>query len=105
MEIKREHQINIWYVIGAFLAVMAIQNLLFQSNHAKTIPYSEFQQLIDQDKVTDLVIGPTRITGTYREPQGDILHFATERVPEDLAAILAKKNISFSGEAGPGILT
>ena len=105
MEIKREHQINFWYVIGALLAMMAIQSLLFQPTHIKTIPYSEFQQLIDQDKVTDLVIGPTRITGTYKEPQGDFQHFATERVPQDIAAILEKKNLAFSGEAGPGLLT
>ncbi|MFI5387327.1 MAG: ATP-dependent zinc metalloprotease FtsH [Fimbriimonadales bacterium] len=105
MEIKREHHINFWYIIGAFLAVMAIQSLLFQPTRTKTIPYSEFQQLIDQDKVTDLVIGPTRITGSYREPQDDVQHFATERVPGDLAGILAKKNIAFSGEAGPGLLT
>ena len=64
MEIKREHQINFWYVIIAFVAVLLIQDFLFQPTHIKAIPYSEFQQLADQGKVTDLVIGPGQISGT-----------------------------------------
>jgi cell division protease FtsH len=105
MEIKREHHINFWYIIAAFLGVLAIQSLLVQPTHVKTIPYSEFQQLVDQDKVTDLVIGATQITGTFKEPENkDIPHFTTNRVEPGLAEILAKAKLSFSGEAGPGLL-
>ena len=118
MEIKREHQINFLYVIAAFAAILLIQNLLFQPSHIKTIPYSEFQQLVDQGKVTDLVIGPGQITGTYKEPQAQAntqvgqttaaanqpQHFVTQRVPPDLAGSLSSKNLSFSGEPGPGLL-
>src|SRR6266700_1860473 len=120
MEIKREHQINFWYIIAAFVGVMLIQNFLMSGpGHIKTIPYSEFQQLVDQGKVTNLVIGPGQITGTFREsePQavkpggpttageGQLQHFITERVPQDLADTLAKKSLSFSGQPGPGILS
>src|SRR5438477_6636835 len=111
MEIKRQHQINFWYIIAAVIAVMLIQNWLYQPTHIKTIPYSEFQQLVDQGKVTDLVVGPDQITGTYKEPQAQTntsssqttapenqpQHFVTQRVPQDLADALAKKDLSFSG--------
>jgi cell division protease FtsH len=70
MEIKREHQINFWYVIVALLAVILIQDLFFTPSHIKTIPYSEFEQLVAQGKVTDIVVGPTTITGTYRTALG-----------------------------------
>jgi cell division protease FtsH len=106
MEIKREHHINFWYIIAAFLGVTLIQSLLFQPIHVKTIPYSEFQQLVDQDKVTDLVIGATQITGTFKEPADkDIPHFVTNRVDPGLAETLAKAKLTFSGEAGPGLFT
>src|SRR6266700_7857201 len=120
MEIKREHQINFWYIIAAFVGVMLIQNyLMSEPGHTKTIPYSEFQQRVDQGKVTNLVIGPGQITGTFKEsePQavkpggpttageGQLQHFITERVPQDLADTLAKKSLSFSGQPGPGILS
>ncbi len=108
---KREHQISFWYVIVATLAVIWIQQLLFQPTHIETIPYNEFQQLVDESKVTDLVIGPDRITGTYTAPvrqaeaqEGQPQHFTVERVPKDLADSLASKGINFSGEPGPGLL-
>jgi len=118
MEIKREHQINFWYIIMAFVAVVLIQDLLFQPTHIKTIPYNEFEQLVEQDKITDLVIGPNQITGAYKAPEGQAnspggqpaatqvqpQHFVTERVPQELAETLAKKNLTFSGEPGPGLL-
>ena len=106
MEIKREHKINFLYVIAAFFAVLLIQNFLYPQNHTKTIPYSEFQTLVDQGKVTDLVVGTTQITGTYKEPvDGTVQHFSTNRVEPALAQELAKTKVPFSGEAGPGLFT
>lgn len=119
MEIKREHQINFWYIVAAIIAVIWIQQLLYEPTHIKAISYSEFQQLVDEGKVTDLVVGPDQITGTYKTPQGTAKppegqaatlaegqpqHFVTERVPQDLADTLSKKNLSFSGQPGPGFL-
>ena len=118
MEIKREHQINFWYVIAAFLAVVLIQDLLYQPTHLKTIPYSEFQKLVDDGNVTDIVVGPDQINGTYKAPEGqatspsgrtpgsasEAQHFVTQRVPQDLAEILAKKGVTFSGQPGPGLV-
>jgi cell division protease FtsH len=67
MEIKREHHINFWYIIAAVTAVMLIQDFLVQATQTKTIPYSQFQQLVDKGQVTDLVVGPTTITGTFSD--------------------------------------
>src|SRR3954454_15322300 len=82
MQVKREHQINFWYIIAAIMAVVMIQDLMTQSGHTRQIPYSEFQKLVAEKKVTDVVVGPTRISGTFTEPgQSDIKHFSTMRVP------------------------
>ncbi|EIF32168.1 ATP-dependent metalloprotease FtsH [Burkholderia sp. Ch1-1] len=110
MEIKREHQINVLYIVAAFLAVMMIQSFFAKPDHIKTIPYSEFQQLVSQGKVTDLVIGPSQITGTYKDvtakdvEAGKPQHFSTLRVEPGLAQELAKANLAFSGEPAPGLL-
>ncbi len=105
MEIKREHYLNFWYIVAAFLGVVLIQSLLFQPTHVKTIPYSEFQQLAAQGKVTDIVVGQTQITGTFKQPADKNLpHFATNRVDPSPAQTLAKDKLTFSGEAGPGLL-
>src|ERR1700722_18706765 len=67
MEIKREHHINFWYIIAALIAIMLIQNFFIQATRTKTIPYSEFQQLVDQGGVSDVVVGQTTITGTLKD--------------------------------------
>lgn len=110
MEIKREHQINVLYFVAAFLAVMMIQSFFVKPDHIKTIAYSEFQQLVSQGKVTDLVIGPTQITGAFKDvtakdvEAGKPQHFSTLRVEPGLAQDLAKANLVFSGQPSPGLL-
>jgi cell division protease FtsH len=106
MEIKREHQITFWYIIAAIVGVMLIQDFFAQQNHIETIPYSEFQQLADQEKLSDLVVGPTRITGTFTElVEGKARHFSTIRVEPGLAQTLANKNLTFSGQPEPGFFS
>ncbi|VWC92346.1 FtsH-2 peptidase [Burkholderia contaminans] len=104
MEFKRAHQINLLYVFAAMIGVLLVQSLISQPEHVRTIPYSEFQQLASQGKVTDLVVGPTRITGTYKVAEkGAPQHFSTLRVDPALAQSLTKENVTFSGEPEPGI--
>lgn len=105
MQIKPEHQINFWYVIAALFAVFAIQDFLRTEGHVKTIPYSQFQQLANEGKLTDMVVGSSSITGSFVEKaEGQPKHFVTLRVDPALAQTLAKPNVTFSGEPPPGLL-
>ena len=105
MEIKREHHINFWYVVGAFLAVLFIQDLLIKTTTVKTIPYSEFQTLLQQQKLTDVVVGPTIITGKYKDSaDSKFPGFSTTRVDAALLPSLTQAGITFSGEPGSGML-
>jgi cell division protease FtsH len=105
MEIKREHHINFWYILGAMIAVMLIQDFLVQRTLTKTIPYSEFEQLVDQGQVSDLVVGQNAITGTLKDARAnEPQRFSTYRVPPELDDRLTKAKLTFSGEPPPGIL-
>src|SRR5215467_10065164 len=103
---KREHQINFWYVIAAFFAILAIQDLLLAPSQVKEIPYSEFQKLAADDKVTDLVVGPNRITGTIKDGgEGNKgQRFSTVRVDPALADKLGKSGATFTGQPEPGLI-
>ena len=106
MEIKREHHINFWYIIAALIAVMLIQDYVFEATQTRTIPYSEFEQLVEQGGVSDLVVGPSRITGTLKDAKPDQpKRFSTVRVPADIADKLTAAKLPFSGEPPPGLLT
>jgi cell division protease FtsH len=105
MEIKREHHINFWYIIVTMIAILLIQDYFVQATLTKTIPYSEFQQLVDQGAVSDLVVGQSRITGTLRDARpNEPKQFATYRVPPDLADKLTAAKLTFSGEPPPGLV-
>ena len=105
MEIKREHHVNFWYIIVAFIAILFIQDYLVQRSSVKTIPYSEFQSLLEQQKLTDLVVGPTTITGKYKTPaDAKVPGFSTTRVDTALVPDLVKAGVTFSGEPGAGVL-
>jgi cell division protease FtsH len=105
MEIKREHHVNFWYVILAFIAILFIQDLLVRSASVKVIPYSEFQTLLQQQQLTDIVVGPTTITGKYKNPPaGTVPGFSTTRVDTALVPQLTLAGVAFSGEPGPGLL-
>jgi cell division protease FtsH len=103
MDLKREHKINFAYVVVSLIAMFVIQDLLYAKS-VKTIPYSEFQTLVAQGKVTDLVVGPTEISGNYKQPVNGTQRFSTNRVDPALAQQFGKTNISFSGQAAPGLL-
>ncbi|MDE2580935.1 MAG: ATP-dependent zinc metalloprotease FtsH [Rhodospirillales bacterium] len=104
MEVRKEHQIHFWYVVAALLAVILIQNLIALVPSTE-IPYSQFQTLLAEHKVKDLVIGTNEISGTYVEPPaGKPNQFTTFRVDPSLAREFAKAGVSYSGQPGPGPL-
>ncbi len=102
---KREHQFNFWYAVLAILAVLTIRDVLTNADQVRTIPYSEFQQLVAQGGVSDLVVGRSRITGVLRDtPDGPPQRFTTVQVEPGLAASLAGSGAKFTGEPEPGLL-
>src|SRR5689334_599179 len=105
MDIKREHQINLLYVIGAFVVMLLLQSLFFESTHVKEIPYSEFQKLAADGKLADVVVRQSTITGTLKDAkESEPKHFSTNKVDPALADALAKDKLTFSAEAGPGLI-
>ncbi|MGH7119738.1 MAG: ATP-dependent zinc metalloprotease FtsH [Acetobacteraceae bacterium] len=104
MQMKREHQVHFWYFVVAFLAVMAIEQILGQRSDVKTIPYNEFLTLVQEHKVKDLVVGQHAITGQFATVEkGKPPKFLTHRVDPALAATLEKSGVTFSGRAEPGL--
>ena len=101
---KRDFKIDILYFIAAIFAVLLIRDFFAGEAHVQTIPYSEFRELVDKSEVKDLVVGPTRITGTYIKPTDkNIQHFSTVRVEPQVADELTGRSIKFSGQPEPGL--
>ncbi len=101
---EKKTQINAWYIFAAVLAVLLIQDLLTAARQTETLPYSDFKRLVAEGRVAEATVGPTRITGRFREPIDGRPFFVTLRVDEDLAEDLAKGGVTFTGTPEAGFL-
>jgi cell division protease FtsH len=101
----KQQQFHLWYAVLAILALFAFRDLFTAPEAVRQIPYSEFQRLASEGRVSDLVVGETRITGTLRDAaQGEPRRFTTQRVDPAIAQSLSGTAVEFSGEPEPGLL-
>ena len=102
---RRDFRLDVLYFIGVGFAVLFLQQFWAGGDHTKTIPYSEFRQLLDKGAITDVTVGQSTITGAYKTTAKNAppQHFSTVRVDSAIAADLTRKNIKFSGEPPPGL--
>jgi cell division protease FtsH len=106
VQFKREHHVNFWYIVLAVMAMLWIQDWMVRNSGVETIPYSQFEELLQQNKVDDLVVGNDRIMGKYKDaPKNKPDRFTTVRVDPELAKTLTAAKVTFSGTPGPGLLT
>lgn len=90
---------NIAYAIAAVFAVLLIQHLITTASQIAVIPYSEYQQLLRDNKVESVGISDRTLQGTLKEPlKGGQKQFITTRVDQDIAQELEKHNVRFTGQ-------
>jgi cell division protease FtsH len=99
---KPQPQFPLWLLALGLLAALGISVLATQNTGGATdvIPYSQFQQLLNDGKVSKVTIAGDTIRGTLSEklPNG-AANFTTTQVPQDLADTLAKHHVEYSAVA------
>src|SRR6201991_3161969 len=101
----RKTQINIWYFVAALIAFSLLQGFYQASKRYTAIPYSQFETLLNQDKVDKLWIEQNTIQGTLKKPEKDGLkQFVTTRVTPDLATRLDEHHVTYFGEVPSTLL-
>jgi cell division protease FtsH len=103
---ERKHQFATWYIFAAFLGVMLIQFLWLRFTQVETIPYSQFEELLGQNKIAEVLVGPDTIQGTLKEPfpNGRKL-FYTVRVDPQLADKLKEHRVTITGAPSNSFLS
>ena len=88
-------------VVYLILAVM-VGSLVYETwdtyQSVATIPYSEFEKLLDEGKVKDLVVSDDTLRGELSEPLDGKTRFSTNRVDPDLAESLKTHGVEYSQE-------
>jgi len=89
---------NLVYILITLIGVLILQGLWTRSQTVATVPYSQFQKLVREDKVAYVVIGKDRITGGLKEPLEGKKQFATVRVDDQIARELDQHGVEYRGE-------
>ncbi len=95
---ENKTKFNVWYVLAAVWGVLLLQNLIFDQFRPTIIPYSEFIEAVEADKVIEIAIGQDRISGKMRDDSDQEVLFSTVRVDNDLSRKLAEHDVKFSGQ-------
>ncbi|HEY2616093.1 MAG TPA: ATP-dependent zinc metalloprotease FtsH [Acetobacteraceae bacterium] len=93
---------SIWLIVAGLVVISALGLFGGSGNVGGTdvIPYSQFQQYLDANKVKQVTVAGSVIRGTLTDPMPDgRSSFTTVQVPPDLAGQLAKHNVEFTGSA------
>jgi cell division protease FtsH len=99
---NKKARFNILYVFIAASGVLLLHDLWIRSQSVAIIPYSRFQQLLEQQKVKEVLIDADSIQGELKEPLQEAPYqgrqrFVTTRVSPEIATSLEKYGVTFAG--------
>lgn len=98
---EKKRKLTIWYVLIGIWLVFILQSFIASAFAIKTIPYSEFLELVKDGKVAEVAISENRIQGRMisesgANGRGDL--FRTIRVDNQMSDLLAEKGVKHSGK-------
>ena len=98
---EKHYKFSIWYVVLGIWVVLIIHNYLAATFSIRTIPYSEFLNLLKNNKVTELAITTNQIQGKMMvdgATQGKGEPFKTVRVDPEISKLLEQYHVIFKGQ-------
>ena len=100
---KRNGEYALWCAFLAVIGVLFLQLFLTTYTQVETIPYSQFQQLLSNNKIASASISANMIQGALKEPLSNgKKEFATVRIDSDIADKLAAHGVTASGVPSGG---
>ncbi|HVL72307.1 MAG TPA: ATP-dependent zinc metalloprotease FtsH [Beijerinckiaceae bacterium] len=95
----RKPGFNIGYAIAAMFGILFMQYLIGTAREIATIPYSQFEELLQQGQVAEIGVSERFIQGTTKEPVlNGRSRFVTTRVEPQFAEELRKHGVRFTGQ-------
>ena len=102
--LKKTH-FTIWYFLIAFVIIVLIQQYLMPKKAEVVIPYSQFKELLQAGKVSDVIITDEALSGKMETEKGSE-NFQTVRVVDpDLVKQLEAHHVKYTGKVESKWLT
>src|SRR6185436_8597153 len=93
---ERRTQFNLAYLAFALVAILGLQQWWHQAKTVEVLPYSEFEKLLAEHKIDEVVISDQRITGKLTQKEGSKTVAVANLVPPDLAERLSKYDVRYT---------
>jgi cell division protease FtsH len=108
MKTKKKIRFSIWYILFALWILILINTFFIAPQKTEEISYSQFKDLLADDRVEEVTIKEDKIRGKafmVDEKGGGIKEFVTIRVEDpDLVTELRQHGVTFSGKRANTLL-
>jgi cell division protease FtsH len=89
---------SLWYGL-ALLMLVGIAQVYYLAPAGRTLPYSEFKQLVKNGRVAEVVVGEQLVRGTLKDGPENERQFQTTRVEDPkLTEELEARGVKYTGE-------
>ncbi len=95
---RKQTGFNLAYVLIAVMGVLLLQDLWIRKQAIATIPYSQFQKLVREDKIANVVVEQDRLSGEFKQPIDGKTRFVAVRVDPDIAKELDQHGVEYRGQ-------
>jgi cell division protease FtsH len=93
---ERRTQFNIGYLLFALLAILILQQWWQTAQTIEVVPYSEFEKLLAEHRIEEVVVSDSRITGKLKAPEGGKKVAVANLVQPDLAERLSRFGVKYT---------
>jgi cell division protease FtsH len=102
---SRRTRFHIGYWVAAILGFLVLQYFYVSAQKVASIPYSQFEQLLHEHKVSEVGVSDRYLQGKLKEPlPNGKSEFVTTRVDPQFADELQKYDVTYTGEVGSTLL-
>ena len=102
---RKQTGFNLAYVLIAVMGILVVQDFWARRQAVATIPYSEFQKLVREDKVASVVVAQDQLSGELKEPLNGKKRFVAVRVDADIAKELDQHGVEYRGQFDSNFVT
>ena len=104
MPVDKKTRFNAGYLMVAMLGILFFNQWWMATQAVATIPYSQFQQYVREDKIGKIVVSQDRVEGEFKQPVDGKKRFVAVRVDPAMAKELDEHKVTYSGRVESDLL-
>jgi cell division protease FtsH len=93
---ERKTQFNVGYLVFAILAMIVLQQWWQRAQTIEVVPYSEFENLLAEHKISEVAVSDQRITGKLKTAENGKTVVVANLVPPEVAERLSQYDVKYT---------